>query len=195
MGRRRKRKKKSVVKNYGLMWSRDAVFWGRGRKKGVLEGRRSGKVIDFRDQIGVYLLYDEGRRPIYVGQAGRGKARLFRRLRSHTHDYLADRWRYFSWFGLLTVNKSGRLSKWDDEAKRVTGTIGSTLNEIEGVLIAATEPPFNKQGAKFQGIKRFRQEKHDEAEQVSLSELRGLISDLESKIDRLRPNRLAGTKL
>lgn len=187
MGRKRKRKKKSVIKNYGLMWSRDAVFWGRGSKKGVLGGRRSRKVIDFREQIGVYVLYDESRWPIYVGQAGRGNARLFKRLRSHTHDYLADRWRYFSWFGLLTVNKSGRLSKWDAEAKRVTGTIGSTLDEIEGVLIAATEPPFNKQGAKFQGIKRYRQEKHDEAELVSLSELRGMVCELGSKIDTLRP--------
>jgi len=186
VARRRKRRKKSVIKNYGLMWSRDAVFWCRGSKRGVLEGQRSRKVIDFRDQIGVYVLYDEARRPIYVGQAGRGHARLFRRLRSHTHDYLADRWRYFSWFGLLTVNKTGRLSKWDDQAKRVTGTIGSTLDEIEGVLIAATEPPFNKQGAKFQGIKRFRQEVHDEAEHVSLSELRGMVSKLGRKIDRLR---------
>ncbi len=162
------------------------MFWGRGSKKGVLEGRRRRKVIDFRDQIGVYVLYGEGRRPIYVGQAGRGNARLFKRLRSHMHDYLADRWRFFSWFGLLTVNKSGRLSKWDDVAKRVTSTIGSSLDEIECVLIAATEPPFNKQGAKFHGIKRFQQAKHDEAELVSLNELRGLVSKLDSKIETLR---------
>lgn len=186
MGRKRKRKKhKPVIKNYGVMWSRDDVFWGRGSRRGVLEGRRSGRVIDFRDQIGVYILYDEARHPVYVGQAGRGNARLFKRLRSHRRDYLADRWRYFSWFGLLAVNQSGRLSGWDDPSKRVAGTIGSTLDEIEGVLIAATEPPFNKQGAKFRGIKRFRQVKHDEAEHVSMLELRELVQNLGRKVEKM----------
>jgi hypothetical protein len=33
------------------MWGRDLVFWGRPRNHGVLEGRRSGTIIDFRDQI------------------------------------------------------------------------------------------------------------------------------------------------
>jgi hypothetical protein len=47
-------------------------FWGHGNRKGVLWGRRSGKVIDSRDQIGVYVLYDEARRAIYIGQAGQG---------------------------------------------------------------------------------------------------------------------------
>ena len=187
MPRKRKGKKKSVIKNYGLMWSRDAVFWGHGGSKGVLQGSRKGQVIDFRNQIGVYVLYDEARKPIYVGQAGQGNARLFRRLRSHKRDHLAERWRYFSWFGLLVVNKSGKLNKWDYKAKRVAGTIGSMLDEIEGVLIAATEPPFNKQGAKFQGIKRFQQKKHPDAEDVSLTEVRDLLGDLGRRIDRLEP--------
>jgi hypothetical protein len=43
------------------------------------------------------------------------------------------------------------------------------LDEMEGVLIAATEPPFNKQGAKFHRIKRFQQAK-TEAEPFSPSE-------------------------
>ena len=97
------------IKNYEIMWRRDSVFWGRGSNRGVLEGRRSGEIIDFREQIGVYVLYDEGRRPVYVGQAGQGNARLFKRLRAHRRDSLAHRWHYFSWFGLLPVNMSGRL--------------------------------------------------------------------------------------
>ena len=137
MAKRRKvQSVKTLIKNYGLMWRRDAVFWGRGSYRGMLTGRRSGAVVDFRDQIGVYVLYDEGRLPIYVGQAGQGDARLFRRLRAHQRDALAHRWQYFSWFGLLSVNKSGRVSGWDAPSKRVGGTIRSTLNEIEGVLIA-----------------------------------------------------------
>lgn len=187
MPKKRKHKKKSFIKNYGLMWRRDLVSWAGSRgKKGQLLGRRK-KVIDFRKQIGVYVLYNENRLPIYVGQAGQGESdRLLVRLRTHTHDRLAERWRYFSWFGLLAVNASGRLSAWDKKTKAVRGTIGSTLDEIEGVLIAATEPPFNKQGAKFQGIKRFQQVSPEEAEPVSPGELRDLIDDLSRKIDKLR---------
>lgn len=184
MGKRR-RKKKTVIKNYALMWNRDAVCWGRGRRKGTLKGRRKGKIIDFREQIGVYVLYDEGRRPIYVGQAGQGNARLFKRLRSHKGDHLADRWRYFSWFGLLTVNKNKKLSAWDNKAKRVTGTIGSLLDEVEGVLIAATEPRFNKQGAKFKGIHQYQQVKNED-EDVTPGELRELVRDLGEEIEKLR---------
>lgn len=186
MARRKKREKiRSVIKNYGLMWRRDSVFWGRGYNKGMLLGRRSRREIDFRKQIGVYVLYDEARRAVYVGQAGQGHARLFNRLRSHTRDNLAPRWQYFSWFGLLSVNKSGKLSRWDDQSKRVSGTIATTLNEIEGVLIAATEPPFNKQGAKFRGISRFQQVSHKDADYVSLRQLRDMLRGLNRKIDKL----------
>src|SRR5882757_3090737 len=90
----------AVIKNYGIMWRRDHIFWGGSRQKGSLPGRRSSRVVEFHDQIGVYVLYDEARRPIYVGQAGQGNARLFTRLRSHTKDSLAHRWHYVSWFGL-----------------------------------------------------------------------------------------------
>jgi hypothetical protein len=119
-------------------------------------------------------------------EVGQGNARLFSRLRSHRRDSLAHRWQYFSWFGLLTVNKSGQLSGWDNQSKRVLGTIGSTLNEIEGVLIAATEPPFNKQGAKFRGIPRYRQMPHIDAEHISLSQLREILTGIDRKIDKLR---------
>ena len=84
------------------------------------------------------------------------------------------------------MNKNKQLSGWDDKGKRVAGTIGSTLDEIEGVLIAATEPPFNKQGAKFKGIKRYQQVKHEADEPVSPNELRTLVENLGERIDRLR---------
>jgi len=177
---------RTVIKNYGLMWRRDSVFWGKGSNKGLIQGRRSGKVIDFREQIGVYVLYDEARRPIYVGQAGQGNQRLFIRLRSHTRDHLAHRWQYFSWFGLLTVNKNGELSGWSAPSKRVSGTIRSMLNEIEGVLIAATEPAFNKQGARFRGIPRYRQVSHIDSENFSPTQLRDLLRDISTRIDSLK---------
>jgi hypothetical protein len=181
--RRRSKSIKTVIKNYGLMWRRDSVFWGKGNRKGVLEGRRSGKIINFREPIGVYVLYDESRRPIYVGQAGQGYARLFNRLNAHRRDGLAHRWHYFSWFGLLAVNKSGDLSGWDAPTKRVSGTMRSTLNEIEGVLIAAMEPAFNKQGARFLGISRYRQVAHTDGDYTSLAQLRQMLHKIEGKID------------
>lgn len=171
------------------MWRRDSVFWGKGNRRGMLQGRRSGKVIDFRDQIGVYVLYDESRRPIYVGQAGQGNARLFNRLRAHRRDGLAHRWHYFSWFGLLAINKSGDLSGWDAPTKRVSGTMRSTLNEIEGVLIAATEPAFNKQGARFRGIARYRQVLHVDAEYTSLAQLRQMLERIGRKVDQWSENK------
>jgi hypothetical protein len=183
--RRRAKSIKTVIKNYGLMWRRDSVFWGKGNRKGLLEGRRSGKVINFRDQIGVYVLYDEARRPIYVGQAGQGNARLFNRLRSHRRDGLALRWNYFSWFGLLAINKSGGLSGWDAPSKRVSGTMKSTLNEIEGVLIAATEPAFNKQGARFRGIARYRQVFHLDADYTSPTQLREMLEKITRNIEKI----------
>jgi hypothetical protein len=187
--RKLKRKKtKTVIKNYGLMWRRDGVFWGKGGggNKGSLQGQNKRRVIDFRKQIGVYVLYDETRSPVYVGQAGQGNARLFNRLRNHQRDYLGNRWHYFSWFGLLSVNKNGRLSGHDNQWKHVTGTIRSTLNEIEGVLIAATEPRFNKQGAQFRGIARYRQIPRDDDENVSSKELRDLLDKVIRKVDTLR---------
>lgn len=190
--RRKGQSVRTVVKNYGLMWRRDTVFWGRGRNRGLLAGRRSKRIIDFRDQIGVYVLYDEARKAIYVGQAGQGNARLFNRLRSHQRDSLAHRWHYFSWFGLLSVNKSGELSGRDDPLKRVTGTIRSTLNEIEGVLIAATEPAFNKQGARFRGISRYRQVPHPDADYVSTKDLRDVLSKLVRKVNDLGQGRRRG---
>jgi hypothetical protein len=98
---------------------------------------------------------------------------------------LALPWQYFSWFGLLPVTKGGGLSGRDAPEKRVSGTLRSTLNEIEGVLIAATEPAFNKQGAKFKGIGRYRQVPVATEEEVSTSQLRGLVDDVSAKLDKL----------
>lgn len=180
--KKRATKVEAVIKNYGIMWRRDHIFWGRGSQRGCLEGRRSARIIDFREQIGVYVLYDESRRPIYVGQAGQGNARLFVRLRSHTRDHLAHRWHYVSWFGLLPVNRSGQLSGRDDPAKKVRGTLRSTLNEIEGVLIAATEPTFNKQGARFRGIARYRQVKHVRADAVTALQIYDLVHEVRDEM-------------
>lgn len=138
-----------IIQSYGLFWSADDVFWGRGSQPGALWGvparARSSTRIDFRDQIGIYVLY-EGHCMIYVGQAGARNTRLFSRLKKHRKDFLARRWDHFSWFGLRRVLARGKLST---EKLRATSTIAAALNHMEAVLIAAAEPSLNRQGGRF----------------------------------------------
>jgi hypothetical protein len=103
--------------------------------------------VDFRQQQGVYVLYDENFRIVYVGQAGANdQQRLFDRLKQHTKDTLADRWNKFSWFGVRAVNANGALRA---EATAAHPSLGDVLNHIEAILIAAAEPPHNRQGGRF----------------------------------------------
>jgi len=100
-----------AIENFGRFWRKEKVFWGRGKNKGHLKGRmkrRKSVVVDFRDQIGIYVLFDADRKPLYVGQAGIGNARLFQRLKAHRSDHLGDRWHYFSWFGLRRHNANNK---------------------------------------------------------------------------------------
>lgn len=142
-----------LIHNYGLFWRADHVFWGRsgpdgsGHLKGVEAKNRTSNPVDFREQQGVYVLYDEGFKLLYVGQAGANdKQRLFDRLKQHTRDQLADRWSRFSWFGTRSVNNSGELKALKSAAHP---TVGEVLNHIEAILISAAEPPHNRQGGRF----------------------------------------------
>ncbi len=135
-----------IIKSYGLFWSIDHVFWGRGKQKGELLGvpsrATSSEPVDFRRQIGIYVLYS-GHQMIYVGQTGAGNQRLLARLKAHRSDFLANRWNRFSWFGLRKVLTTGKLST---ENTKAGAKLSVVLNHIEAVLIAAVEPTLNKQG-------------------------------------------------
>lgn len=140
-----------LIHNYGLFWRRESIFWGRGNNaghlKGVLAHNRTANPIDFRNQQGIYCLYDDNFRLVYVGQAGSGAtSRLFSRIKQHRKDSLSDRWSKFSWFGVRTVNKTGELRV---EKTAANPSLSAVLNHIEGVLIAAAEPPHNRQGGRF----------------------------------------------
>lgn len=126
-----------AIRNFGTLWERRYIFFGRSRVAGALWGynaNHSGRV-DFREQSGVYVLYDRDRVPVYVGQAGRGNSRLWHRLRTHTNDHLWNRWEHFSWFGLCKVNRNGTLSLADRPDRRLGGRSRDALDEIEAVLI------------------------------------------------------------
>ena len=140
-----------LIRNYGLFWKRECVGWGRpkvpGHLKGVPAKNRTDQAVDFREQQGVYVLYDDNFKILYVGQAGaNGNQRLFQRLRQHKVDSLAQRWTRFSWFGTRKVNKDHTLGL---ETSAAHPSISDILNHIEGILIASTEPPHNRQAGKF----------------------------------------------
>ena len=154
-----------LFKNYGLFWRRENVFWGRpknrGHMKGYLAGAKRSDSIDFRDQQGVYVLYDSSFSIVYVGQAGAGQnQKLFSRIKKHNRDSLADRWERFSWFGIRSVLRGGRLKA---ENMRASSNTSDVLNHMEAILIAAVEPPHNRQGGRFgEKIEQYLQYRDDE---------------------------------
>lgn len=140
-----------LIQNYGLFWQRSDVEWGYPGKgyKGNLLGKyarlRRSTEVDFREQQGVYVLYDDNFKIVYVGQAGRGDQRLFTRLRNHKRDHLSQRWSRFSWFGILPV-VDGELNL---DFKIDVPDVPSVLNHVEAILLAAAEPPLNLQRGRF----------------------------------------------
>src|SRR3972149_2942794 len=104
----------ALIQSVGLFWNESDVFWGRGRQKGALFGVPARNVTaeptDFREQVGVYVLYADYDL-IYVGQTGISRSRLLQRLKQHKSDDLAKRWNRFSWFGLRRTLGTGGLSK------------------------------------------------------------------------------------
>ena len=71
-----------LIKNYGLFF--EFVYWGKqghpqpGSLKGMWADGKEG-VYDFRNQQGIYVLYDVNFNIVHVGQAGAGTTRLLYR--------------------------------------------------------------------------------------------------------------------
>ena len=160
---RPKKKNGGIVATMGLYWRADDVFWGKPKNAGSLLGRPANRVksdpVDFRDQVGLYVLYADYR-IVYVGQTGsKNNQKLFVRLRQHRNDHLAGRWNQFSWFGVLRVLGNSQLSV---AKNALHPSIGSALNHIEGVLIQAAEPPRNRQSGRFgESVQQYLQVRDD----------------------------------
>ena len=137
----------TMIRNYGLFWKSEDVFWGKpkhaGALFGVLADKKKDERVDFRDQRGIYALYAEYHL-VYVGQ--NLNQELLKRLKQHREDDLANRWNRFSWYGIRTVNNTGTLSKL---VKAAHVDVGDALNHIEAILIHTSEPALNRQGGKF----------------------------------------------
>lgn len=162
----------SFIANYGLFWRRDRVEWGtRGRgNAGSLLGYAAGAEVgvDFRQQAGVYVLFDGADIPslkvTYVGQVGRRATdSLLGRLREHQRDHLWNRWTRFSWFGVHPVGRAGTLIR-TSVSRRHNGALAGVIDHLEGVLITMLEPPLNKRGANWDGATQFFQDEHRENE-------------------------------
>jgi hypothetical protein len=138
-----------LISTVGFFWREDHVFWGAGSSAGSLLGVPARNVtadpIDFREQSGIYVLYSDYT-PLYVGQSGNGNQKLFKRIKQHRVDDLAERWNRFSWFGIRRVKANGALSA---ETAAAHPSLANILNHIEGVLIHAIEPPMNGQKGRF----------------------------------------------
>ncbi len=143
----------NLIRSYGLLWDRKKVQW-KGREAG-LPGRIRVKTgpVDFRHQVGIYALYDEEFRLLYVGQAGSGRKTLFDRLKLHCNPRrrkdggipgLAGRWRYFSWFGLRGVRTTYNELAGPTKGRQTTEA--HALNALEAVAIEIADPDLNRQG-------------------------------------------------
>jgi hypothetical protein len=123
-----------------------------------LRGSKKSEV-NFREQIGIYALFDSDREIVYIGEAGIGNKRLFDRLKDHRTNHLRDRWVYFSWFGLRDYNATtGALWGHDKPETWIREKRNrDALHETESVLIQLIEPRLNKQGAKWTGTSEFLQ--------------------------------------
>ncbi len=177
------------MRNYGHLWERKYINYGGPGVRGHLRGYiNTSSSIDFRDQIGVYVLYDKDFIPVYVGQAGNGHAKLFDRLKHHESDRLWNRWVSFSWFGVRGVNQNGTLSS-HDTIEKVFKTNGSLLlNEFEAILIEAMEPKLNRQGACWNDAVEYFQKVDAEMDDIEncqimekMESLEKLVKDIQKK--------------
>jgi hypothetical protein len=138
----------ATIKNFGFMWEREKVDWGRqGRGgtssfEGVMVGNRK-RCVQFVEQMGIYVLYDRFEQPVQIGQS----KVIFKRLRQHRRDHLRNRWSLFSWFGFYKVGVNHELLVRDQAAQlRRTLTLEESLNELEAILIQVLEPRLNRRG-------------------------------------------------
>ena len=183
----------SIIKNFGEYWDREKIYWGSQRRgdKGHLNGylaRNKGNIVDFREQISIYCLYDETRNVVYVGQTGSGaNDRLFHRLRAHRDDRMRSRWRYFSWFGLRQATNRGLHEGQKHSSRPSIRNNGGALDEIEFVLLRTIEPKLNLSSGNWRAhnIDAYIQWVENEEEDTTIAE-KADIRELRDAVERIQ---------
>jgi hypothetical protein len=147
-----------AVRAFGMFWRRENTIWS--TKQPRLLGRQGSGAspVDFRAQVGVYLLHDRDR-VIYVGRAA---DTLFARLHAHTVDRLEGRWDRFSWFGLKSVNAEGVLA---EASTAWTHTV--VIDTMEALLIESLEPPLNRRRGDHFSAVEYQQVRDPEIDQLN----------------------------
>jgi hypothetical protein len=154
--------KPGFIQCYGLFWDVDEVAWS-GREFRLLGRRGSSganlRVADFRNQIGIYVLYDNYG-PYYVGLTRRQP--LGNRIKAHLADHHEGLWNRFSWFGFRGVrdfrHPDGRQALAAPQASLFTDT-RETIADLEALLIQAlgTHKRGNRQEMRFGIAERWEQ--------------------------------------
>ncbi len=194
--------KTKFIKNYGLFWKLNDAG-----KVGDLTGKKNKTqqdgMVDFREQIGFYALYDDAFNLVYFGQVGKGEDQtLLKRLQQHLTDHLFGRWTQFSWFGIkdvkTVINEKGKfpLEKKDS---RVEGTTKNFINQVEAIVIAVSEPPNNRQGGSFIGAQQYLQHHNKVKSKIPANEMLEIIDTNLKMINKnydftLEENKLTLTK-
>lgn len=160
-----------VVKVVGMYWNADRVDWKTNPK--LLGQQQPGsQPVDFSNQVGIYILYDQNR-VLYVGRAADG--RMGPRLSEHRRDRLNGRWNRFSWFGLRGVDENGQLTD-----ASFTADQPQILSLMEAILIEALEPPQNrKRGDDFSEKEYLQAEDPSIARKSKENLLKEMLSKLE----------------
>ncbi len=160
----------SIVSSFGMFWRREEVEWISHTNLKLLGVQRGeADLVNFSQQIGLYLLYD-GREVVYVGRAKTCNSTLGGRLYEHTKDRLSVRWDRFSWFGFLPVYENGELGKLQDryDSDRM-------IASIEAILIEALEPRQNrKRGDDLEAVEYLQKESPNLAKQKAMQAIHRL---------------------
>ncbi|MEW6621013.1 MAG: HTH domain-containing protein [bacterium] len=139
-----------VISSFGMFWRRDSIEWNATPK--ILGFQQiEAKPVNFYEQLGIYLLYDN-REVIYVGRAT--ERPLGKRLYEHTIDRLSTRWDRFSWFGFLPVSEEGVLKPMAESYQAI-----KIIPALEAILVEALEPRQNrKRGDDLSAVEYFQKD-------------------------------------
>jgi hypothetical protein len=158
------------IRFYGLFWLKSEIDWDSGcllgqPDKWLGKGKvsetadRSQFQMNFWDQKGVYILYNQDLYPVYAGQAGLTKSTngiggtIGDRLNDHRRGSFRHGWSLFSWFGFLDTEQLNLRSAETEARTKPRWTFGkrtSGMNELlasfEAIIIEGFVPRFNARG-------------------------------------------------
>jgi hypothetical protein len=156
-----------MIYAYGLFWSADEVTWnpGTGSPLQLLghfgEINPGLRVVDFRTQSGIYILYGN-LGAYYVGLT----QNLGTRLRTHRHDDHEGKWHTFSWFGfkrVLAGRDESSFNRLGDIAQTIPISPRIAIRYVEAILIKAMNVQ-NTNDMKIPNAKMWLQVKRNEQE-------------------------------